>query len=79
MRASAFPQALAIADSALRITGRTRQSFPDDYEVLTSMDKNQWDVAASVTGDSEIKNEGRILTFTAVKARFVRISVTRLS
>ena len=55
------------------------QSFPDDYAVLTSMDKNQWDVAASVTGDSEIKNEGRILPFTAVKARFVRISVTRLS
>ena len=30
MRASAFPQALAIADSALRVTGRTRQSFSDD-------------------------------------------------
>ena len=55
------------------------QTFPDDYAVSVSSDKQQWTTVASVTGDSEIKNEGRTLSFDPAEARYVKITVTRLS
>ena len=55
------------------------QTFPDDYSIALSADGETWVEVASVTGDSEIKNEGRLFIFDAVKVRYVRIKVTKLS
>lgn len=54
-------------------------TFPDDYSVALSADGEKWTTVATVTGDSEIKNAGRILSFEAMKARYVKITVTKLS
>ena len=54
-------------------------TFPDDYSVAVSTDKVEWKTVATVTGDSEIKNEGRILSFEPTEARYVQINVTKLS
>lgn len=55
------------------------QTFPDDYAVSVSDDGVTWKTVASVTGDTEIRSEGRQLSFSPVTACFVRVEITKLS
>ncbi len=53
--------------------------FPDDYAIDISTDGVAWTRVASVTGDTTVKEEGRTLSFAEQNARYVRLTVTRLS
>ncbi|MBQ2711817.1 MAG: discoidin domain-containing protein, partial [Clostridia bacterium] len=52
--------------------------FPSDYELSLSIDGSQWQSVATVTGDT-LRNEVRAFDFPSEHARYVRLTVTRLS
>ncbi len=53
--------------------------FPDDYSVEVSDNSVEWRTVASVTGDTAMNHNKRTLTFEETRARYVRLTVTKLS
>ncbi len=53
--------------------------FPDDYTIAISADGSHWITVADVCGDTEIAEKERDFVFDSQSARYVRLTVTKLS